>query len=351
MKNFLIYGSYGYTGQLIVELATKEGMRPLLAGRDEKKLRAQAEQYNLEYRAFSLDETSKLDSALNEVDAVLHCAGPFVLTFRQMAEACIRTKRHYVDISGEIEGFEALAKMSDDAKQARIMLMPGGGFDIVPSDCLAAYLHEKLPGATHFRLFIRGVGGGVSRGTARSGVENMHRQGRIRKDGRIVQVPPAWQVLEQDFGRGPVKVVSIGWGDVSTAYHSTGVPNIETYFAVKPIAISLLRITRTIGPLLYTRKVRNLLQWIIGWANPHGPSRRQNETGFSLMVGEMRDADRVVHAKLRTPEGYRITALTTVEIMKRILNDDFKTGFQTPSLAYGADFILQFDGVEREDLK
>jgi short subunit dehydrogenase-like uncharacterized protein len=351
MKNFLIYGSYGYTGQLIVELATKEGMRPLLAGRDEKKLRAQAEQYNLEYRAFSLDETSKLDSALNEVEAVLHCAGPFVLTFRQMAEACIRTKRHYVDISGEIEGFEALAKMSDDAKQAHIMLMPGGGFDIVPSDCLAAHLHEKLPGATHFRLFIRGVGGGVSRGTARSGVENMHRQGRIRKDGRIVQVPPAWQVLEQDFGRGPVKVVSIGWGDVSTAYHSTGVPNIETYFAVKPIAILLLRITRTIGPLLYTRNVRNLLQWIIGWANPHGPSRRQNETGFNLMVGEMRDTDRVVRAKLRTPEGYRITALTTVEIMKRILNDDFKTGFQTPSLAYGADFILQFDGVEREDLK
>jgi len=352
MKNFLIYGSYGYTGQLVVERAVKEGLRPVLAGRDEKKLRTQAEKYNLEYRAFSLDETTKLDSALNEVDAVLHCAGPFVLTFRQMAEACIRTKRHYVDISGEIEGFEELAKMSDKAKQAGIMLLPGGGFDIVPSDCLAAYLHKKLPTATHFRLFIRGVGGGVSRGTARSGIENMHRQGRVRREGKIVQVPPAWQVLEQDFGRGPVKVVSIGWGDVSTAYYSTGVPNIETYFAVQPLAISLLRITRTLGPLLYTRTVRNLLQWIIGWANPHGPSPKQNETGFNLMVGEMRDANtgQIVRAKLRTPEGYRITALTTIEIMKRILNDEYKTGFQTPSLAYGSDFIMQFKGVEREDM-
>ncbi|MBK9924426.1 MAG: saccharopine dehydrogenase NADP-binding domain-containing protein [Anaerolineales bacterium] len=350
MKTFLIYGSYGYTGQLIVELATKEGMRPILAGRDEKKLRAQAEQYNLECRAFSLDETDKLDSALLEVDAVLHCAGPFVLTFRQMAEACIRTKRHYVDISGEIEGFEALAKMNDEAKQANIMLMPGGGFDIVPSDCLAAYMHQQLPTATHFRLFIRGVGGGVSRGTALSGIENMHRQGRIRKDGKIVQVPPAWQVLEQDFGRGPTKCVSIGWGDVSTAYHSTGVPNIETYFAVKPSAIFVLQLTRVIGPLLYTRIARNILQWVIRWANPHGPTKKQNETGFNLMVGEMRNADQVVRAKLRVPEGYRITALTTIEIMKRILNGNFKTGFQTPSLAYGADFILQFDGVEREDL-
>jgi len=351
VSSFLIYGSYGYTGQLIVELATKEGMRPILAGRDKKKLREQAEKYGLEYRAFSLDETDKLDSALLEVDAVLHCAGPFVLTFRQMAEACVRTKRHYVDISGEIEGFEALAKMSNAAKQAGIMLLPGGGFDVVPSDCLAAYLKGRLPTATHFRLFIRGVGGGVSRGTAVSGIENMHRGGRIRKDEKITQVPPAWQVLKQDFGRGSVNTVSIGWGDVSTSYYSTGVPNIETYFAVKQYAINLLRLTRYIGPLLYTRTARNILQWIIRWVNPHGPSRQRNETGFNLMVGEMRNEDHLVRTKLRVPEGYWLTRLTTIEIMKRILSDDFKTGFQTPSLAYGTDFIMGFDGVEREDLE
>lgn len=353
MKTFLIYGSYGYTGQLIVERAIKEGMRPILAGRDQRKLRAQAEKYNLEYRGFSLDETSKLDSALNEVEAVLHCAGPFVLTFRQMAEACLRTKKHYVDISGEIEGFEALARLNDQARQANIMLMPGGGFDVVPSDCLAAYLHQRLPTATHFRLFLRGVGGGVSRGTARSAVENMHQQGRIRRDGKIVQVPPAWQILEQDFGRGPVNVVSVGWGDVSTAYYSTGIPDIETYFAFPPLAIQLMKLSRFIGPLVYSRPVRSLLKWFIGVVLPAGPSRAQNENGFSLMVGEMRDTkvDKIVRAKLRTPEGYRCTALTAVEIMKRILNGEYKPGFQTPSLAYGSEFIMRFDGVEREDLQ
>ena len=351
MGKFLIYGSYGYTGQLIVELAVKDGMRPILAGRDEKKLRTQAEKYNLEYRAFPLEETDKLESALLEVDAVLHCAGPFVLTFRQMAEACIRTKRHYVDISGEIEGFEALAILDDEAKDANIMMMPGGGFDVVPSDCLAAYLHKRLPTATNLRLFIRGIGGGISRGTARSGVENMHREGRIRKDSKLTQVPPAWKVREQDFGRGPVRVVSVGWGDVSTAYYSTKVPNIETYFALPHIAISFLKLSRVIGPLVYSRPVRNLLKWLIGYVFPPGPSRSRNETGYSLIVGEMRDDDRVVRAKLRVPEGYWCTALTTVEIMKRISNGDLKTGFQTPSLAYGADFILQFNGVEREDLQ
>ena len=350
MKNFLIYGSYGYTGQLIVELAVKEGARPILAGRDERKLRAQADKYNLEYRAFSLDETAKLDSALLEVDAVLHCAGPFVLTFRQMAEACIRTKRHYVDISGEIPGFEALAAMDAQAKEAGIMLLPGGGFDVVPTDCLAAHLKKRLPDATRLRLFLHGVGAGVSRGTAKSMVENMHRQGMIRQNGKLVQVPPVWKALMQDFGRGPVRVISVGWGDVSTAYHSTGIPNVETYLAFPQLIINLMYDMRTIGPLLYNRPVKTVLKSIIN-LYPKGPTEAKRMKRFATMIGEVtNDQGGRAVSKLYTREGYTFTAQATVEIMKRILNGEFKTGFQTPSLAYGSDFILQFEGVKREDL-
>src|SRR5215207_653091 len=351
MKTFLIYGSYGYTGQLIVDLTTKEGLRPILAGRDEKQLRAQAQKYNLAYRAFSLDETSKLDSALNEVVAVLHCAGPFVHTFRQMAEACLRTKKHYVDISGEILGFEALAALDTQAKDAGIMLLPGGGFDVVPSDCLAAHVKQRLPTATRFRLFIRGVGAGVSRGTAKSAIENMHRQGMIRRDGKLVQVPSAWQILEQDFGRGPVKVVSVSWGDVSTAYYSTGIPNIETYFTLPKITISSMKAMRVIGPLMYNRLAKNILKTIINVFLAPGPNDEKRTKGLSTMIGEVTDnnGNRAI-STLQTPEAYNCTALTTVEIMKRILNNGLQPGFQTASMAYGADFILQFDGVKREDL-
>ena len=351
MKTFLIYGSYGYTGQLIIDLAVKEGLRPVLAGRNEKRLRAQAETYNLEYRAFALDETAKLDSALREADAVLHCAGPFVHTFRQMAEACLRTKRHYVDISGEIPGFEALAAMDSQAKEAGIMLMPGGGFDVVPSDCLAAHIKQRLPDATHFRLFLRGVGAGVSRGTAKSAIENMHRQGMIRRNGKLVQVPPAWNVREQDFGRGYTKVVSVGWGDVSTAYYSTGIPNIETYFAFPELAISFLRSMRLVGPLMYNRLAKNFLKACINLFLPPGPSEDGRKRRFAILIGEATSQNgRRALSKLITPEGYTCTALTTVEIMKRILNGEYKIGFQTPSLVYGKDFIMQFDGVERQDL-
>ena len=351
MKKFLIYGSYGYTGQLIVDLAIKEGLHPILAGRDEKQLRAQAQKYDLEYRAFSLDETAMLDSALLEVDAVLHCAGPFVHTFRQVAQACLRTKRTYVDISGEIPGFEALAAMDDQAKQAGIMLLPGGGFDVVPSDCLAAYVKGRLPSATHLRLYIRGVGAGVSRGTAKSAIENMHRQGTIRRDAKLVQVRPAWSVREQDFGRGPASVVSVGWGDVSTAYYSTGIPNIETYFAFPKTYINFLKSMRLIGPLMYNRPMKNFLKFVINTFSQPGPQAEKRKSGLTILIGEATDqAGRRAVSKLITPEAYTCTALTTVEIMKRILKGDLKTGFQTPSLVYGADFIMQFDGVKREDL-
>jgi short subunit dehydrogenase-like uncharacterized protein len=351
MKTFLIYGSYGYTGQLIVDHAVKNGFHPILAGRDEKQLRAQAEKYNLECHSFSLEKASKVDSALGEVDAVLHCAGPFVHTLRPMAEACLRTKRHYVDISGEIPGFEALAAMDAQAKDAGIMFLPGGGFDVVPSDCLAAHLKQRLPTADHLRLFIRGVGMGASRGTAKSGIENMHRQGTIRLDDKLTQVPPAWNILEQDFGRGPVKAVSIGWGDVSTAYYSTRIPNIETYFAFPKIAINSLRVMRVIGPLMYNQPMKNFLKFAINTFTAPGPNEEKRRRGFAIFIGEVTDRHRG-HAlsKLTAPEGYTCTALTTVEIMKRILNNEYKIGFQTPSLAYGADFITQFDGVKREDI-
>jgi short subunit dehydrogenase-like uncharacterized protein len=325
-------------------------LKPLLAGRNEKQLRAQAEKFGLEYRAFSIEDSAALDSALLEADAVLHCAGPFVLTFRQMAEACIRTKRHYVDISGEIEGFEALAEMDGEAKRAGIMLLPGSGFDVVPSDCLIAHVAGRLANATHLELYIKLIGSGVSRGTARSGIENSHRQGRIRRNGKIVNVPNVWDTKYVDFGRVPTRVISVGWGDVSTAYYSTGIPNVTTYMSFPPKMVSMMRLTRYVGFLLYTRPAKDYVKWLIGKTFMPGPSRKQNESGFSLMIAEVTDGKQTVRAKLRTPEAYYLTSLTAVEIMKRIISSDYKTGFQTPSKAYGTDFILQFAGVTREDL-
>jgi short subunit dehydrogenase-like uncharacterized protein len=180
----------------------------------------------------------------------------------------------------------------------------------------------------------------------------MHRGGMIRRDGKLIQIPPGANIREQDFGRGPVPTVSIGWGDVSTAYYSTGIPNIETYFAFPKSYINTLKAMRVIGPLLYNRPAKNFLKLLIDTFTPPGPNEENRKKGFVIFIGEVTDPNGGRAAsKLISPEGYTCTALTTVEIMKRILNGESKPGFQTPSLAYGPDFILQFAGVERSDLK
>src|SRR3982751_3462003 len=155
---FLIYGANGYTGELITRYAVERGMKPVLAGRNAIAIEALAKKHHLEYRVFSLDETDRLDAALNEVEVVLHCAGPFSLTSSRMVEGCLRNKKHYTDITGEIAVFEAMMSLDGKAKDAGVMVMPGVGFDVVPSDCLALHLKNRLPSATHLLLAFYGLG-------------------------------------------------------------------------------------------------------------------------------------------------------------------------------------------------
>jgi short subunit dehydrogenase-like uncharacterized protein len=218
--SFLIYGSYGYTGRLVAQEAVKRGLRPVLAGRDGEKLSRQAGELGLEYRTFSLENIESVDRALEGMDAVIHCAGPFSHTFRPMIESCLRTRTHYLDISGEINVYQALAAYNDEAKGAGIMILPGAGFDVVPTDCLAAYLKKRLPTATTLTLAFRAIGR-PSRGTLSSGIQNLQREGLVRRGGELVKVPAGWKTRDVDFGRGPVMCTSIPWGDVFTAYYST----------------------------------------------------------------------------------------------------------------------------------
>jgi short subunit dehydrogenase-like uncharacterized protein len=139
-------------------------MKPLLAGRNAIAVEELAKKHHLDYRVFALDETARLDAALQEVDMVLHCAGPFSLTSRPMVEACLRNKKHYTDITGEISVFESMAALDDKAKASEAMVMPGVGFDVVPSDCLARHLKDRLPSATHLSLAFYGMGR-ISHGT------------------------------------------------------------------------------------------------------------------------------------------------------------------------------------------
>jgi short subunit dehydrogenase-like uncharacterized protein len=346
-ENFLIYGANGYTGELIVRYAAERGMKAILAGRNARKVEALAKKHELDFRVFALDETEKLDAALREVNFVLHCAGPFSLTSKPMVEACLRTKRHYLDITGEIAVFEQMAALDQSAKEAVVMIMSGVGFDVVPSDCLAKHLKNRLPSATHLTLAFYGLGR-ISHGTQATMTMNVGKGGAIRRDGRITEVPAAWKTREIDFGEVTKLGVTIPWGDVATAFYSTGIPNIEVYTIVPPQQLTLLKLSRYLGWLLATKPLQNYLQAQIPEG---GPSDEERRNGKTYLWGEARDEQgNRVEARQQGLEGYTLTALAALKIAEKILAGNFCPGYQTPAKCYGADLILEIEGSSRQDI-
>ena len=346
----LIYGSTGYTGRLIVAEALARGLRPTLAGRSAEAVRTQAQSLGLDWRAAAIDDPTALDAALAGASVVLHCAGPFAHTWRAMSDACLRSGAHYLDITGEIAVFEGLASRDAEARAAGIMLLPGAGFDVVPSDCLAAHLARRMPNAVQLTLAFRSLGG-TSRGTRMTMVEKLGTPGAIRRNGKIVAVPQAWRTRRIDFGDGKLRdATTIPWGDVSTAFHSTGIPNIAVYTSMRPALRRAMIASRWLGPVLRSGSVRRMLAARVR-AGPAGPSESARQHGTSLLWGEAVGANgERAEARLRGSSGYVMTAQTAVHLAAKALGGKVRAGFQTPSRAYGADVILEIPGVIRTDV-
>lgn len=340
----LIYGSYGYTGELIVRQCLDQGIQPVLAGRNEAKVRAQAAAHKLDCRVFALEDKKAVDAGLEGMRAVLHCAGPFQHTASDMAQGCLRTGTHYLDITGEIQVFEYMASLDGRATAEGVMLMPGAGFDVVPSDCLAAHLRHELPSATSLKLAFHSAGR-ASHGTTLTMLENIGHGGQIRRNGKLTAVPGAWKTRTIDFGERRVTCMTIPWGDVSTAYYSTGIPNIEVYMS-SPAGLRVAsRLMRPFGGFLNSPGVQRFLAARIPEG---GPNEAERKRGYCLLWGEATDENGGrVEARLKTPEGYTLTALTAVHIAKKCLTGHARAGFQTPSLAFGRDLILEIPGVTR----
>jgi len=335
---WMIYGASGYTGRLIAELAGARGRAPILAGRSVDKVRPLAEKLGLRWRAFGLERPD-----LRDVGLVLHCAGPFSQTSRQMVDACLAARAHYLDVTGEVEVFEAVLSRDAEAKARGIVLFPGTGFDVVPSDCLAALLKAKLPSATSLELAFA-TRGGSSPGTLKTALENAPKGGLVRRGGKLVRVPPAHLVREIPFADKPRTAMSIPWGDLATAYRSTGIPDITVYMAARPSAIRSARLSRFVAPLLGLAQVQAFMTARIE-RNVPGPDAGQRAAGSGQFWGKVTDGKTSVEMTMTIGEGYTFTAEAALECAARVLEGKVQPGAWTPSLALGAGFAGTLPGV------
>ncbi len=344
----MLYGATGYTGRLVLDGALARGLRPVLGGRDARKLDPLAAQHGLQWAAARLDDPGGLIAALDGVDVVLHAAGPFSDTARPMVDACLHAGVHYLDITGEVLVLEATAARHADAKRRGVMLMPGVGFDVVPSDCLAAHVARRLPQATRLRLGFRGLYF-TTRGSAKTIVEVAGTPARVRRGGVLEAVTPHTLEHDFDYGDGPRASACVSWGDLATAYYTTGIPNVEVYFEATPWVRAMLTSTRWLGWLYATPPWQ---RWLKANADllPEGPTPDERAAVTMVIVAEADDDGRRAIARLRTPEAYTFTGASAAAVAARVLAGDAEPGFQTPGRHFGPDFVLALPGVGREDL-
>src|SRR5437868_4912015 len=335
---WMIYGANGYTGQLIAELAGQRREAPILAGRSADKVRPLAERLGFPWRAFGLERPD-----LPDVRLVLHCAGPFSSTSRPMVDACLAARSHYLDITGEVEVFESVFARDAEARERGVVLLPGTGFDVVPSDCLAASLKQRLSSATKLELAFASLGR-ASPGTLKTSIEAIPHGGLVRRGGKLVRVPPAFEVREIPFADKRRTAMSIPWGDLATAWRSTKIPDITVFAAAKPSAIRAARLTRFTAPLLGLAPVQLFLKSRIE-RNVQGPAPEERARGGAQFWGCVRDGSRSVEMTMTIPEGYTFTATAALECTKRVLASGINAGAWTPSLAFGADFAASLPGV------
>lgn len=339
-RRVLIYGATGYTGRLIAHRASEIGLDFAVGGRDRARVRALAGELGVEAVVFRVDDRDALLAGLDGFTAVLNVAGPFGVTALPMMEACVHSGVHYLDTTAEYAVFSLAESLCDAASAAGVMLLPGVGWDVVPSDCLAAHTVRRVARPHRLKIGLklyRGpnviedfAGGSMfSRGSLASTGSIGELGALVRSAGSITTLPePISTTL--DFGDGPENAVLLPMGDLVTAWRSTAVPNIEVYFEN--------------GRALPAPR-GNLADL------PEGPTERQRALGRSRAAAEVTDRDgTVVRSYVDTPTGYGFTRLSAVEIARRVLAAEPEPGFQSPSSAYGPELVTTIGDSRIVDL-
>jgi short subunit dehydrogenase-like uncharacterized protein len=343
-----IVGAYGYTGCLAAELAVSKKLDVVLAGRNKDALAGLGDRLSLPIRVVGLNDATQLSDALKDIVCVVHMAGPFAVTSAPMLNACLATQTNYVDITGEIEVFEAIWSRKEEIQLAGITAVPGAGFDVVPTDCLAGYVASKAQRPASLVIALRGLES-ASQGTLRTAIRQVSKPVLCRRAGAIVALDDR-SPRYIDFGDGDEPCLPVSWGDVATAFRITGIGNITVYLQRTKLLRSADIFGKLFGPLLRSQIGQRGLATLVR-RFPEGPTQSEKSRHRSTIWAEaIEDSGRSAKAILSAPDAYDFAANSALEIASRIGSLAVPLGLVTPFQAFGADFVLSLPGCSRADI-
>ncbi|MCS4250566.1 trans-acting enoyl reductase family protein [Pseudomonas sp. BIGb0164] len=318
MKTLMIYGATGYTGRMAAQHAKQLDLNLVLAGRNAERLASLAAELGTPYRVFTPDAAQ-----LDGIDVLLNFAGPFAQTAEALMRACIANGTDYLDITAEINVYRLAERLG---AESQVMLLPGVGWDVVPTDCLAMHVASRVQRPQSIKIALH-VPGAMSRGSAMSVSEILGAGVMARLDGQLVATPGA-QPQYLDFGDGPVLCAPLSFGDLVTAWHSSAIPNIAMFVHITGEAFPE-------GDL-------SLL--------PDGPSQGQRDAHRARAVAEVTGIDgSVARSVIETINGYSYTPLAAVETARRVLDGERRPGFETPARLFGVGFAQTIAGTHITD--
>lgn len=343
----MIYGAYGFTGKLLLQRALEAGKRPVLGGRSAEKLRALAQPLGLEYRSVSVEEPGQLARALAGIRVLLNAAGPFSQTAGALLQACLVSGTHYLDVSGEIGAFEDLYRYDRAAKQRGILILPGVGFLVMATDCLAAQVARQLSAPVSLRIAISRPAF-LAPGSRRTMVELIEHHVRLRRDGVLLNVPVGALVRKFDLGEGPVPCAAISGAEALVTFLTTGIPNIEVYAPTNRGELALYRFGALFAGFL-KRPPAQLALKALASSWPAGSNRAPRDQVVVAIVED--SSGKRVARRLLTRDPYETTATMAWYAVERVLRGLPQTGFCTPARIVGPDFLLSVPGAFVEALK
>lgn len=341
---WMLYGCYGYSGKLILEEALRKGLSPIIAGRSEKKVTALANKYGLPYRVFDLSSPTTIEDNITDCCLVFNAAGPYSTTCIPMLKACLNQGVHNLSLAGEIPILEELHNYHHQAKEKGVVLAVGLGFDVMPTDSMSNHLKHLLPDATHLTLGMDGPND-MSRGSMKEFFEQIGEHPFwIRRESKLVASKP--RTTYMDFGNGQKLASTIAWGDTSSAFHSTGIPNIEVFAAISKADWLTIKTLDSLSFLFKFKTIQKLANVCIDTLLS-GPNEETREKGQTFLMAEASNAaGEKIRINMRTPTGYKITYLGAVYTIEHMLNNSLtKGGYYTPAQLLGDKAICNIEGV------
>ena len=340
-KTWMLYGCTGYSGKLIAQEAHRRGLKPILAGRYASNTKTLAYELGLPYRVFDLSDPLKIKEGIENCFMLFNAAGPFSATGIAMLKACISTKTHYLSLAGDVPILQELHEYHGRAQKADIVLGVGLGFDVIPTDCIAAVLKEAMPDATHLTLGFDGMKT-MSAGSTKEFLESLAEPFWARRNGKLV--PFKMQSKKQRFGDEEKLAMTLVWGDAVSAFYSTGIPNIDIYVPASRTVVAVMRALYILRPLFQSPVVRHWLNNLIDkWVD--GPTDWARRSGVTNLFGEVQNSQgKRERVTLKTASEYELTYLGALHDIEHVLKHTPPGGYYTPSQLLGARATEEIDG-------